>query len=94
MNALAKSKLRLRSASERHLMAAVQKDLGKGAPGTTEPYVKGGLFWRFVFVPVYRRVPWTVKEQAMSATGMTAAGWKKSPREPGTPWQPPTRPVG
>lgn len=90
MTALVRMKQRLRARSEAHLMLAVQRDLGKGQPGATEPYApKGGRFWRYAFVPVYRRVPWTVKEQATRAAGMTSTGWKQSPREPGTPWRPP-----
>ena len=37
---------------------------------------KGGRFWRMLFVPVYRRVPWTREGEAMGALGMTAKGWK------------------
>ena len=35
-------------------------------PPCARPRTRGGVFWRFLFVPLYRRVPWRVKQQAMS----------------------------
>jgi hypothetical protein len=52
----------------------------------------GGLFWRVVFVPLYRRLPWSVKERAMGMLGMTAKGWQPPARKPGEPWRPPPAP--
>ena len=44
-----------------------------------------------MFVPLYRRVPWEVKERAMHALGMTAerSGWTPPARSPSDPWVPP-----
>jgi hypothetical protein len=84
------AKQRLRDRSEHHLMQAAIREIGAGAPGTVKPYrERGGLLWRFVFVPIYRRVPWTVKQRAMTTLQMTSRGWSPPPREGGEPWRPP-----
>ena len=41
-------------------------------------------------VPVYTRVPWSVKQAAMQRLGMTAKGWTPPPRTTGEPWRPPS----
>jgi hypothetical protein len=84
------AKRRLRERSEHYLMLAAIRELGAGAPGTVKPYrERGGLLWRFVFVPIYRRVPWAVKQRAMNALRMTTSGFTPPAREPGKPWRPP-----
>lgn len=91
--ALADVKRTLRERSEHHLRLAVLRDLGRGQPATVEPYrERGGLLWRLAFVPLYRRVPWSVKERAMRVLGMTASGWQPPVRRPGEPWRPPAVP--
>jgi hypothetical protein len=93
VKALAEAKRTLRRRSEHHLRLAVLRDLGRGQPGTTEPYrERGGLVWRVAFVPLYRRLPWTVKDRAMHALGMTAKGWTPPARRPAEPWRPPAVP--
>jgi hypothetical protein len=83
---------RLREQSERYLLQAAMKDVGTGAPSTVAPYrQRGGLLWRWLFVPLYRRVPWPAKRRAMDALRMTASGFTPPPREPGEPWRPPRR---
>ncbi len=78
----------LRERSEYYLRMAAIRDLGSGVPGTVAPYrTGGGLFWRFVFVPVYRRLPWAVKRRAMERLRMTARGWTPPDRRPGEPWR-------
>jgi hypothetical protein len=85
-------KRRLRERSEHYLLQESVARLGKGAPGTVKPYRgSDGLFWRFVFVPLYKRVPWSVKKQAMERLRMTAQGWTPPPLEPSEPWTPPER---
>jgi hypothetical protein len=92
MSALADLKHALRRRSEEQLRLAVLRDLGRGQPATVEPYrPSGGWFWRLVFVPLYRRVPWSAKTRAMNLLGMTASGWQPPPRRPGEPWRPPDR---
>ena len=90
MSALSEAKRNLRKRSEYYLRLAVLSELGRGQPSTVEPYKPtGGVGWRVLFVPVYRRLPWTVKERAMNTLGMTAKGWKPPERKPGQPWRPP-----
>ena len=92
MSAITDAKRNLRKRSEYHLRLAVLRELGRGQPSTVEPYrPQGGLFWRLVFVPVYRRLPWSAKERAMNALGMTAKGWQAPARRPGEPWRPPAQ---
>ena len=86
---------RLRAQAEHHLRVAAMEELRARHPsGTTPGYSeRGALFWRRVFVPLYRRVPWTVKERAMHALRMTAdgSGWTPPERLPGEPWRPPAK---
>jgi hypothetical protein len=83
---------RLRERSEHYLLRAAMEDIGAGAPATVAPYRdRGGLLWRRLFVPLYRRVPWPVKRRAMEALRMTASGFTPPPRRPGEPWRPPPR---
>ena len=84
------AKRRLREQSEHFLLQAAMREIGSGAPDTVEPYrERGGLLWRLLFVPLYRRVPWPVKRRAMTALRMTSRGWTPPPRTPGEPWRPP-----
>lgn len=90
MSALDDLKLKLRGQAEHHLRIAATRHLRNNAPGTVDPYIgSGDRFWRLLFVPLYRRVPWSFKRRAMSAARMTARGWTPPARQPGTPWQPP-----
>lgn len=90
MSSMSEYKRNLRERSEHYLRLAVLSELGRDQPSTVEPYKPtGGLFWNKVFVPLYRRVPWTAKEKAMGTLGMTAKGWKAPERKPGEPWRPP-----
>ena len=73
-------------------LAAMDELRARYPQGTTPPYREpGALFWRRVFVPLYRRVPWQTKERAMRALGMTAerSGWTAPARRPSEPWRPP-----
>lgn len=93
MRRLAAERARLREHAEHHLRVAAMEDLRRRHPqATTAPYKpRGGYFWRLVFVPLYRRVPWEAKQNAMRALRMTAesSGWTPPPRTPGEPWRPP-----
>jgi hypothetical protein len=92
MSGLDDIKRRLRERSEHYLMQAAVRKLGSGVPGTVAPYrSRGGLLWRWLFVPVYRRVPWELKRRAMNALRMTASGFTPPARRPGEPWRPPER---
>ena len=90
MSALDNTKRRLRERSEHYLLQAALRDLGKGAPGTVNGYRRrDGLLWRWLFVPLYRRLPWAFKQRAMRALRMTASGWRAPERRAGEPWRPP-----
>jgi hypothetical protein len=93
-----RARQRLREQAELHLRLAAMDDLRRRHPGaTTAPHrSRGGAFWRFVFVPVYRRLPWEAKVRAMHAMRMTAEshGWTPPPRRAGEPWRPPPPPAG
>ena len=92
MSELARLKQRLRRRSEEVLRVEAMRALGRGQPGTVAAYPsRGGLFWRLVFVPLYRRLPWATKQRAMHALRMTASGWQPPPRRAGQPWRPPAR---
>jgi hypothetical protein len=93
---LAGAQQRLREQAEQHLRVAAMEELRRRHPqATTAPHRgRGAWFWRFVFVPLYRRVPWEVKEKAMRSLRMTAEsnGWTRPARRPGEPWRPPRPP--
>ena len=92
MSSLDSIKRRLRDRSEHYLLRAAVRDLGAGAPGTVAPYAdRRGLVWRWLFVPLYRRLPWALKQRAMHVLRMTASGWRAPERRPGEPWRPPPR---
>jgi hypothetical protein len=90
---IAGAQQRLRERAEHHLRLAAMDDLRARHPrATTPPHRPGGAwFWRLVFVPLYRRVPWELKRRAMRALRMTAEthGWTPPARRPGQPWRPP-----
>lgn len=94
MSSLAHTRQRLRDRAEHHLRVAAMEELRRRRPAGTVPAYRepgGALFWRSVFVPLYRRVPWEVKARAMHALGMTAerSGWTAPARRPREPWRPP-----
>lgn len=54
----------LRTNSQKYLLEAEQADLALrylGRPGPVGPRTPQVLFWKYVFVPLYRRLPWKVK---------------------------------
>ena len=63
---VSRAQQRLREQAELHLRLAAMDDLRRDHPGATSaPHrPSGGAFWRYVFVPVYRRLPWATKERA------------------------------
>jgi hypothetical protein len=85
------AKHRLRARSEYALRLAAMDDVARRYPGATAksalPQV--GVFWRYLFVPLFRRVPWSFKQQAMRTLKMTAQGWQQDARQFREPWRPP-----
>jgi hypothetical protein len=94
--AFAERKRRLRGRSEHVLRLAAMDDMARRYPARTVPPAlsEEGPFWRLVFVPLYRRVPWEFKRDAMRRLKMTAQGWPEESRRFGEPWGVPTPPVG
>lgn len=85
---------RLRGASEEHLRIAAMRAMRKKYADveTRAPNYARNPFWDWVFVPVYKRLPWGLKTTMMKRSGMIAAGWTPPARKPGTPWTPPAPP--
>ncbi|MGH3320900.1 MAG: hypothetical protein ACRDN9_12075 [Streptosporangiaceae bacterium] len=58
----------LRHHSEENLMAVTQEELARrylGRDGPVGRPAQGELFWRRVFVPTYRRLPWRIRRFAL-----------------------------
>lgn len=56
----------LRLNSQKYLLEAVQKDLAQqelSRPGPVGRMTPEVFFWKRVFVPLYRRLPWAVKHK-------------------------------
>src|SRR5439155_7823380 len=88
----AERKHELRERSELYLRLAAMEDIRRRYPDAgTRPaaYPPAPAFWRTVFVPLYRRLPWHVKQRAMRTLRMTSEGWPEGARQFGTPWRPP-----
>jgi hypothetical protein len=66
-------------------------DVGRRYPDrvTKSALPRGGPFWRYLFVPLYRRIPWSFKRDAMYRLKMTARNWPQDARRFGEPWHPP-----
>jgi hypothetical protein len=88
---LAERKQRLREHSESVLRVAAMEEVGRRYPDRVAKSAlpPQGAFWRYVFVPLYRRVPWSLKRKAMRALKMTAQNWPEDARRFGEPWRPP-----
>ena len=60
----------VRTNSQKYLLEAVQADLAHrylGRRPTVGPRTPQVIFWKFVFVPLYRRLPWKVKHAVILA---------------------------
>ncbi len=58
----------LRVNSQRYLLEASEREMAQRYLGETPPLRGGGpgaCFWRRVFVPAYRMVPWNVRRSLM-----------------------------
>jgi hypothetical protein len=54
----------VRTNSQTYLLEAVQADLARrylDRPPTVGPRTPQRLFWKYLFVPIYRRLPWKLK---------------------------------
>jgi hypothetical protein len=93
MSSFSDQKRRLRARSEHVLRVAAMEDVARRYPSRTvkSALADEGAFWRYVFVPLFRRVPWSFKRKAMRALRMTARNWPEDARRFGEPWRPPLR---
>lgn len=72
----------LRTNSQKYLLEATQKDLAasvgrRGPVGRKTPEV---IFWKYLFVPLYRRLPWNVKHTIIrSMPGSHRQEWSLPP---------------
>lgn len=61
----------VRSNSEHYLLEAAQREMALKYLGREPRQPEGGgveaLFWRRIFVPIYRRIPWGVRRTIMMA---------------------------
>jgi len=58
----------LRANSQRYLLEAAEQEMALRYLGSAPPPTGGGpqaLFWRRVFVPAYRLVPWSIRRSLM-----------------------------
>lgn len=69
----------LRRNSERYLLEDAQREMARKYRGQEPPRAGGGpgaVFWRRVYVPVYRRLPWGVRRALiMAMPGSHRRGW-------------------
>jgi hypothetical protein len=88
---VAERKQRLRERSENALRLAAMEDVGRRYPGRVSKSAlpEEAAFLRYVFVPLYRRLPWSFKHKAMRALKMTAQNWPEDARRFREPWRPP-----
>ncbi len=71
----------LRQNAEHYLLEAAQVEMAKrhrGGAGPVRPKSANALFWRHVFVPVYRVLPWPVRRSIMRAMpGSHRQSWER-----------------
>lgn len=69
----------LRRNSERYLLEAAQREMAArhGRPPPVGPRGPAALFWRRLFVPVYRALPWGLRRWVMQLMpGSHRRGWR------------------
>jgi hypothetical protein len=71
----------LRHNAEHYLLEAAQIDMARkyrSGSGPLQPKSVGAFFWRRVFVPVYRLLPWSVRAAIMRAMpGSHRRSWER-----------------
>jgi hypothetical protein len=77
----------LRENSQHYLMVGAHEQLAKRYPGTRRPAPPHGpvdLFWRRVFGPVYRALPWPLRHRILRAMpGSHRQTWAPPPKAKG-----------
>jgi hypothetical protein len=71
----------LRHNAEHYLLEAAQVDMAKkhrGGSGPLQPRNPQAFFWRRIFVPIYRLLPWSVRSAIMRAMpGSHRRSWER-----------------
>lgn len=71
----------LRTNSEHYLLEAAQQDMARRYLGGSAPPRGGGplpFFWRRIFVPAYRLLPWQVRRGVIAAMpGSHRREWRR-----------------
>lgn len=74
----------LRTNAEHYLLEAAQVSMAEKYRGGAGPVLKpapGAFFWRRIFVPIYRLLPWSIRNRIMRAMpGSHRRNWER--REP------------
>jgi hypothetical protein len=68
----------LRGNAERHLLLASQEEMARRYLQREGPVGRQGLFWRRLFVPVYRVLPWGLRRRIMSAMPGSHRQWSRA----------------
>jgi len=71
----------LRQNAEHYLLEAAQVEMAskyRGGSGPLQSKSLGALFWRRIFVPIYRVLPWSVRGRIMRAMpGSHRRSWER-----------------
>jgi hypothetical protein len=71
----------VRRNSEKYLLEAAQADLARRYLGRPPPVGRRSievLFWRHLFVPIYRRLPWPLRHAViLSMPGSHRRSWQR-----------------
>jgi len=67
----------LRGNAERHLLLAAQAEMARRYLEREGPVGRQGVFWRRLFVPVYRVLPWRLRRRIMSAMPGSHRQWSR-----------------
>ena len=74
--------------SQKYLLEAAQAGLARQYLGRSGPVHRRGLqvlFWKWIFVPVYRRLPWRFRRSIILAMpGSHRRGWPPPSLQAGT----------
>lgn len=74
----------LRGNAEHYLLEAAQVEMAKkykDGVGPLTPPARGAFFWRRIFVPVYKYLPWSVRRRIMrSMPGSHRRPWDRRER--------------
>lgn len=66
----------MRRNSEDYLLQAAQRDMARRFGLPTPSVRRGAIFWRYVFTPIYRLLPWRLRQAIIIAMPGSHRGWK------------------